>query len=163
MEQLLLIDSLVNSHARFAYIDGSINGDILSSFRQYYRYSGQASYLWNRNESFIRLGAEHIAIPRTARITDALYFIHTCPHFGIFILPDIQQHDLNDTVIQVLRGLMSDPLSRQKKMIMIGEKIVFPEWLEPAIARLRTDMFIAETTVLDQDNSEFTNGFPLLY
>lgn len=163
MEQLLLIDSLVNSYARFAFINGKLNGNIMSSFRQYYRYSGQAVYLWNCEEAFVRLGAEHISIPRTANINDALHFILTCPHFGIFILPDIQQKDLDGSTPKYLKELMSDSPGRQKKIIFTGEQLEFPEWLEPAMVCLSAEMFIGESTGHAHGDSGLTSGFPLLY
>ena len=51
----------------------------------YHNFTGRVAYHWDDNSGIKRFDLQHIILPKTERLIDALYHIGNMPHFGIFL------------------------------------------------------------------------------
>lgn len=136
MEEALAIEHLIASHTKLALLDFIDAERVISAFRRINRETGVAVYQWTPDEGLQRLGIEHIHIPHTTRCADVLEYIHSSPHYGIYLLRDFKLRDEDWRSRQLLNKISTTDYKDQHTIVLIGEQPVLPADITPLFVRV---------------------------
>jgi hypothetical protein len=96
---------LVEGDRRLVMIGTQQSGHVLDLFQRYSRMTGKAVYHWAPDQGLKRLGIGHIPIPKTERSGEALDYIRSTKHFGVYVLdqfaPELQLASNQETLRQI--------------------------------------------------------------
>lgn len=133
MDYLAQLEQMLESGYRLVSIETYDTDRVADLFTQLSRFSNKAFYVSSPGTSMYRIGASHIAIPRTQISKDLLDHIDGIQHFGVFILRDFN-HALEDPkVIKRLHRIATG--ENDKVVLLLGEFVDLPKELRPYTLR----------------------------
>jgi len=83
------IERLLDENHRLLILDTEDPEGAVAWFQDLDRSTGRACYRWVARDGLRRLSADHIQIPETFRLGDALDYIHSRRQFGVFLFPEL--------------------------------------------------------------------------
>lgn len=132
MKQIEQIANIVNSGFRVAVIESARRDTIVDLFEQYGDYYGQGVYVWEKGIGLQRLGLESVTIAGTRSLKDALKFISTSIHFGIYLIrdfPERRSHRVN----VLLRQIAESERAGAGLVALLAPRVVLEPRLEPKV------------------------------
>lgn len=124
---------LIDSNLSLVAINTSNQLKIIDQFKLNYRRNGQATYLWSYGSGLHRCDASHITIPGTESFSEALEFILTSHHFGIYLLQSSDFKNYGSPNILRLKKIARHANKASRLTLMLGEHMKFPEDLQKYI------------------------------
>ena len=137
MDALKSIERWVDSGMRLTAIETPDPEHVTHLFRLYSRETGKAVYLWSPDVGLFRLGAEFIPIPRTLRPADALEYILSSIHFGIYLLRDFPGDAQGVRTGNLLRRIASETTRVPRNVFLIGSAVNIAPSLRPHLQHVR--------------------------
>ncbi len=138
MNYLTQLEQMLESGYRLVSIETYDTDRVSDLFTQLSRFSNKAYYMSTPKASMYRIGASHIAIPRTQDTSDLLDHIDGSQHFGVFILRDFN-HALEDKEnVKLLHKIVTG--SVDKVVLLLSESIELPAALKPYTLRSKHQM-----------------------
>ena len=138
MNYLTQLEQMLESGYRIVSIETYDTDRVSDLFTQLSRFSNKAYYLSSPNTSMYRVGASHIAIPRTQNSKDLLEHIDGSKHFGVFILRDFNQALEDKENVKLLHKIATGPI--EKVVLLLSESIELPKALKPYTLRSKHQM-----------------------
>jgi len=138
MNYLSQLEKMLEAGYRIISIETYDTDRVADLFTQLSRFSTKAFYISTQGAPMYRVGASHIAIPRTTDTDDLLEHIEGAQHFGVFILRDFN-HALDDKVnISLLKRIATG--DSDKVVVLLGEFNELPKSLKPYTLRSKHQM-----------------------
>ena len=126
---------LVEGDRRLVMIHTQQSQHVLDLFQRYGRLTGKAVYHWAPEQGLKRLGIGHISIPKTERGGEALDYIRSTRHFGVYVLdqfaPELQVASSQET----LRHIATDGGSQT--VVVLDPEPSVPESLDGLVIQAR--------------------------
>lgn len=138
MNYLTQLEQMLESGYRIVSIETYDTDRVAELFTQLSRFSSKAYYLSTPNTSAYRIGASHIAIPRTQKPKDLLEHIDGSKHFGVFILRDFNQALEDKENLKLLHKIASG--DTDKVVLLLSESIELPKELKSFTLRSKHQM-----------------------
>lgn len=107
----------------------------LRQLQSYARESGKAVYLWRPEEGMSSLKVNDMSVPGSTRLADALRYILSSRHYGIYIFVDFHSQLLLDCK-QLLREIVKAHPGYERKVILLGQEVELPNGLARVSARI---------------------------
>lgn len=138
MNYLAQLEQMLEAGYRIISIETYDTDRVADLFSQLSRFSTKAFYMSSPNTPMYRIGASHIAIPRTTDADDLLEHIDGVQHFGVFILRDFN-YAMDDKVnISLLKRVATG--DKDKVIVLLGEFNELPKALKPYTLRSKHQM-----------------------
>lgn len=138
MNYLSQLEKMLEAGYRIISIETYDTDRVADLFTQLSRFSTKAFYISTPDTPMYRVGASHIAIPRTTDPDDLLEHIDGAQHFGVFILRDFN-HAMEDKVnISLLKRIATG--DSDKVVVLLGEFNELPKALKPYTLRSKHQM-----------------------
>lgn len=138
MEYLNQLERMLESGHRLISMESYEVDRVCDLLLELSRFSSKPYYLAQPEKAMHRLGASHIAIPRTQKPDELMEHIEASQHFGIFILRNyteiLDDEDLVEDLINVATGDV------HKIVVMVAEHIKLPSQLKPFAVRSKHQM-----------------------
>jgi hypothetical protein len=128
-EYLNPLEKMLGSGHRFITIESYEVDHICDLFLKLSRRNKTPYYIAQPDEAMHRLGAPHIAIPKTTLAKDLMAYIIASDHYGIYILRNYSEIFEDRTLIENIIKIVLD--DAHKVVVMIDENINLPEKLKP--------------------------------
>jgi len=138
MNYLTQLEQMLESGYRIISIETYDTDRVSDLFTQLSRFSNKAYYLSTPNASMYRIGASHIAIPRTQNTKDLLDHIDGSHHFGVFILRDFNQALEQNENVKLLHKIATG--DTDKVILLLSESLELPKALKPYTLRSKHQM-----------------------
>lgn len=138
MNYLTQLEQMLESGYRILSIETYDTDRVADLFTQLSRFSNKAYYLSSPKSSMYRIGASHIAIPRTQNAKDLLEHIDGSQHFGVFILRDFGQSLEETENVKLLHKIATSDID--KVVLLLSESIELPKALKPYTLRSKHQM-----------------------
>jgi len=138
MNYLTQLEQMLESGYRLVSIETYDTDRVSDLFTQLSRFSNKAYYMSEPDASMYRIGASHIAIPRTQDTTDLLEHIDGSQHFGIFILRDFNHALENKENVKLLHKIATSDID--KVVLLLSESLDLPKALKPYTLRSKHQM-----------------------
>ncbi|RFA27747.1 hypothetical protein CAI21_14075 [Alkalilimnicola ehrlichii] len=131
------LDKLIDSPYRLAVLDTAEPERLLSLFKRQALTSGRAIYDWSPENGLYRLGIEHIFIPRTRAPADALAYVISSRHYGIYLLREFDIALGKPSIHRQLTQLLEKEDKIRRLVVFLGKDIEIPAVFDSYVARLR--------------------------
>jgi len=138
MNYLTQLEQMLEAGYRIVSIETYDTDRVSELFTQLSRFSNKAYYVSTPNASMYRVGASHIAIPRTQDPVDLLEHIDGSQHFGVFILRDFNSALEEKEIIKLLHKIATGDVD--KVVLLLSENIDLPKALKPFTLRSKHQM-----------------------
>lgn len=138
MNYLSQLEQMLESGYRIVAIETYDTDRVSDLFTQLSRFSNKAYYLSSPGTSMYRIGASHIAIPRTQDPKDLLEHIDGSQHFGVFILRDFNSALADKENLKLLSKIATGDVD--KVVLLLSESIDLPKPLKPYTLRSKHQM-----------------------
>ncbi len=132
MKQIEQIAKIVNSGFRVAVIESARRDTIVDLFEQYGDYYDQGVYVWEKGIGLQRLGLQSVTIPSTRSLKDALRFIGSSIHFGVYLIKDFPERR-SHRVNVLLRKIVESARPGAGFVALLAPKIVLEPRIEPRV------------------------------
>ena len=133
MNYLTQLEQMLESGYRLVAIETYDTDRVADLFTQLSRFSNKAYYISTPDASMYRIGASHIAIPRTQDPKDLLEHIDGSQHFGVFILRDFNSSLEDKENLKLLTKIASGKVD--KVVLFLSESMELPKALKPYTLR----------------------------
>ena len=140
MDEQTYIQQLADSQFRLAAVETASEKHVVSLFRHLTRNTGQAVYYWQPGEGLQRIGAEHVTIPQTRRLSDALDYVASSIHFGIYLIPKADGAMQDLVVTDTLKRIAAASDRVRRLVVLMGSGLELPQKLVPMTVRMRHGM-----------------------
>ena len=140
MNYLTQLEQMLESGYRIVSIETYDTDRVSDLFTQLSRFSNKAYYISTPGASMYRVGASHIAIPRTQDPVDLLEHIDGSQHFGVFILRDFNSALEDKEIIKLLHKIATKDSDVDKVVLLLSENIELPKALKPYTLRSKHQM-----------------------
>ncbi len=137
MEEAISLEKVIESDYAIALLETAEPERLLSLFKRLTLTTGRAIYDWSPEHGLYRLGIEHIFIPRTRAPADALAYILSSRHYGIYLLRNFESALAKPSIQTQLAQLAAKKDGVRRLALLLGENIAIPESLQGHIARVR--------------------------
>jgi len=133
MNYLQQLEKVLETRFKLATMETYDTDRIVDLFAQMNRFSNKAIYIYQPGEGMHRLGAAHIALPRTRTPLEVLEHIDTTPHYGVYILRDFNDSLEDRKVIDMLKQIGAG--NKRLLVILLSEYLDLPMELKPYTLR----------------------------
>jgi hypothetical protein len=137
MNEAITLDQVIESDYRVAVLETGEADRLLSLFKRLTLTTGRAVYDWSPEHGLYRLGIEHIFIPRTRAPADALAYIASSRHYGIYLLRGFESALGKPSIQRQLTQLIEKSDGVRRLAILLGTRIQVPAALDENVARVR--------------------------
>lgn len=136
-----LFDRIVSAERSLVAIDTPRGAEILAQFRQFALRSGNSIYAWSETEGITSLRDREVSVPGSARLPEALRFVQTSLHFGVYIFHELgAQLRFSAGRAQVLAmlrqiGRAKSTGANVRKVVLIDQNVSFSEGVDELMVR----------------------------
>lgn len=131
------LEQVIDSDYRIALLETSEPDRLLSLFKRFTLSTGRAVYDWSPEHGLYRLGIEHIFIPRTRAPGDALAYVISSRHYGIYLLRNFGSALGKPSIQRQLTQLVEKKDNVRRLVILLGDDLALPEALQGHSIRVR--------------------------
>jgi len=132
MKPVNMLEALIDSDVSLACIQTPKHASLIKAFSEIAADSGRAMYLWTPEKGLARMGIEHIPIPHSTDLGQAVRHINSTVHYGIYIVHRPGQRLQNDerTIASIRRYAVTSHRSRHL-IIFVDETLRLADELRP--------------------------------
>lgn len=146
MEENVSFEKLINSGLRLAVLETGDPDRIVALFKRLTLTTGQAVYDWSPDNGLYRLGIETIFIPRTRTPVDALAYVSSARHYGIYLMRGFENAVVKPSVQKMMQAIVDKDDGVRRLVIMLGQDIDVGPNLKKHCARIRHNVKSAQKT-----------------
>lgn len=137
MEENINMQKLIESGYRIALLNSAEPERVVSVFKRFTLTTGRAVYDWSPEHGLYRLGIEHIFIPRTRSPADALAYVLSSRHYGVYLLRGFKEAMAKRSIQRLLLQIAEKDDGVRRLLMVLGEEIEIPTALQGHAVRLR--------------------------
>ena len=126
---------LVEGDRRVIVIGTCESRHVLDLFQRYSRLTGKAVYHWEPGQGLKRVGVDHIPIPKTERGCDALDYIRSSKHFGVYVMDQFAPELQTEPNQQRLRAIATG--GGAQTVVVLDSEPFLPESLDGLVIQVR--------------------------
>jgi hypothetical protein len=140
-----LFDRIVSAERSLVAIDTQRGAEVLAQFRQFALRSGNSIYAWSDTDGITSLRDREVSVPGSARLPEALRFIQTSLHFGVYIFHELgAQLRFSASRAQILAmlrqiGRAKTAGANVRKVVLIDRDVSFSEGVDELMVRFIDD------------------------
>ena len=102
----------------------------------YHSLTGRVAYHWHDNSGIKRFDLQHITIPKTQRLIDAIYHIGNTQHFGIFLFSGFTDQLQSPMIANVVKHFLESTKQQRKYIIFADPHPLIPKDMAEHIQEL---------------------------
>lgn len=122
------LDSLVERKDNVVALHADDPEQTLVHFRVMCRRTGKSVYHWSDQHGLISMKASDISVPGSRKLSDALRYVMQSMHYGVYVFTGFEKQ-LQHNCIEYLRGISQSRDGYQRKVVLVGQKVVLPGML----------------------------------
>ena len=131
-----IFDSMVESTDSLFVIETSNLDQLTKQLATYHSFTGRVAYHWHANSGIKRFDLQHITLPNTKQLIDAIYHIANTKHFGIFLFSGFDQMLYSPMVRNVIEHFLESAKEHRKYIIFADAKPMIPSELKEKVQTL---------------------------
>jgi len=136
-----LFDRIVESERNIIAIETPRVDEVLAQFRHFALRSGNSIYAWSEADGLQSLREGEVTVPGSARLPDALRYVGTSLHFGVYVFRGVTAllrfSPIRTQVLALLRQIARGKpgTATVRKLVLIEDKVTLAEGLEEITER----------------------------
>ncbi len=135
-----VFDSMVEGMDSMFVIKTNNYQKLADQLSVYHSLTGRVAYHWNAGSGIKRFDLQHITIPKTQRLIDALYHVANTQHFGIFLFTGFNDGLQAPMILNVIDHFLESTKQHRKFLLFADSKPIIPVELREQFQDL-TDQF----------------------
>ena len=136
MDPIQTIEQIIDSRFRIAALATRNPRRVCEVFERLARLTGRAVYRWSPETGLQRLAGPYEPIPGTRSLPGALDYIASTIHFGIYLLPGVQDLLADPRIDERLWKIVQGPERARRLVVLMDEDPALPRRLAPFAVRI---------------------------
>lgn len=131
-----IFDSMVESMDSLFIIETGNIEQLSKQLATYHSFTGRAAYHWHANSGIKRFDLQHITLPNTQQLIEALYHIANTNHFGIFLITGFDKMLYSPMIRNVIEHFLESTKDNRKYIIFADKNPMIPSEMSHLIQKL---------------------------
>jgi hypothetical protein len=131
-----IFDSMVESMDSLFLVKTADTERLAEQLSNYQYLTGRAAYRWHAHSGIKRFDLQHIILPNTQQLIDALYHISNSPHFGIFLFTGFDKMLFSPMTDNVIQHFLESARAQRKYIIFADPDPAIPSSMQHQIVNL---------------------------